>query len=130
METVHTLATVLMDTKEMTVMVSFVFCFRLSLLLHFLYGNHFMQIVITLHALCYMYFCFIETNPACSNITCQNGGSCIHINETNNAVCACNNNFGGQFCEGIKNRNLGLQILPSQTNINFPAVTMYIYIKC
>ena len=47
----------------------------------------------------------LEINPACSLITCQNGGSCIYISETSNAVCSCYNNFAGEFCEGIILRN-------------------------
>ena len=42
-----------------------------------------------------------EINPACANVICLNGGSCIHINETNNNVCVCNFEFTGEFCEGI-----------------------------
>ena len=44
---------------------------------------------------------FLEINPACSNITCQNGGSCMYTNETSNAICSCYSNFAGEFCEGI-----------------------------
>ena len=44
---------------------------------------------------------FSEINPVCFNITCQNGGSCVYINETKNAACVCFNNFVGEFCEGI-----------------------------
>ena len=52
-----------------------------------------------------------EINPACSNITCQNGGSCVYINETSNAICVCFNNFAGVFCEGITIRKFGYQFL-------------------
>ena len=45
-------------------------------------------------------FNFLEINPDCTNIKCQNGGSCIFINETSNAVCTCYNNFAGELCEG------------------------------
>ena len=45
---------------------------------------------------------FVEINPACANITCQNRGSCVYINETSNAVCASYYNFAGLFCEGIR----------------------------
>ena len=49
---------------------------------------------------------FLEINPACANITCQNGGSCLYIEEANNTVCACNNDLNGEFCEGINLHNL------------------------
>ena len=49
---------------------------------------------------------FLEINTACSNITCQNGGSCVYINETSNAICSCYNNFVGEFCQGISIVNL------------------------
>ena len=53
--------------------------------------------------ICYFFTCSIhlEVNPACINIICQHGGSCVYINETKNAVCNCYNNFAGEFCEGI-----------------------------
>ena len=44
---------------------------------------------------------FLVINPTCANVTCSNGGSCIHINETNSNVCVCNFEFTGEFCEGI-----------------------------
>ena len=44
---------------------------------------------------------FPEINPACANIMCQNGGSCLFINETKNTLCVCIDNFNGEFCEGI-----------------------------
>ena len=60
-----------------------------------------------------MYICvfstcsiFLVINPACSNITCQNGGVCIYINETSNAICSCYKNFVGEFCQGITIVNL------------------------
>ena len=43
----------------------------------------------------------LEINPTCANVTCLNGGSCTHINETNTNVCVCNFEFTGEFCEGI-----------------------------
>ena len=43
----------------------------------------------------------IEINPACVNVTCSNGGSCIHINETNDLACDCTFEFTGEFCQGI-----------------------------
>ena len=48
-----------------------------------------------------MFLISLEINPACSQITCQNGGSCIYISEISNAVCSCYRNFAGEFCEGI-----------------------------
>ena len=46
-------------------------------------------------------FIFLEINPACANITCQNGGSCLFIKETRNTLCVCDDNVSGEFCEGI-----------------------------
>ena len=47
------------------------------------------------------YFIFLqEINPSCTNITCQNGGSCLYVNETHNAQCVCLQNYVGQFCQG------------------------------
>ena len=45
-----------------------------------------------------------EINPGCTNITCQNGGSCLYINETHNAECVCRYGFQGQVCEGKNSR--------------------------
>ena len=44
---------------------------------------------------------FPEINPACADITCQNGGSCLYINEPNNAACICDGDFNGESCEGM-----------------------------
>ena len=54
-------------------------------------------------------------NTDCANVTCQNGGSCLFISETNNTVCVCNIGFTGNFCEGIcivHDRSLDLKLLP------------------
>ena len=56
---------------------------------------------------------FLEINPACSNVTCQNGGSCVYISETRNAVCSCYNNFAGEVCEGIIIKNFVISIKDS-----------------
>ena len=58
----------------------------------------------------------LETNPACANITCHHGGSCVFINETSSAVCSCYNNFDGNFCEGIIISTLEVQLLPKICN--------------
>lgn len=45
-------------------------------------------------------FCPTEINPVCADVVCQNGGSCLYINETHNATCVCGEGFYGQLCEG------------------------------
>ena len=49
--------------------------------------------------MCYCFIC-LEINPGCTNVTCQNGGSCLYVNETHNTVCVCLDSFVGEFCEG------------------------------
>ena len=43
----------------------------------------------------------IEINPDCANIICHSGGSCVFIDESNTAVCACTRDFSGEFCKGV-----------------------------
>ena len=64
-------------------------------LLHVYLLNYFLN---KLYLNCYS---FVEINPECDLITCQNGGSCLFINEANTAVCVCTGIFNGEFCEGI-----------------------------
>ena len=104
--TIHTLALVLMAIKGLTVMVSSIFL-EISLFLSvssvsIYYGS-------------YTFSIFLEINPACSNITCHNGGSCAYINETTNNVCECLSKFAGEYCEGITFRTFSKQFL--QRNI-------------
>ena len=47
------------------------------------------------------FFIFLEINPGCVDITCQNGGLCLYVNETHTAVCICPSSYTGQLCEGI-----------------------------
>ena len=98
--TAHILVPVLMVTKGLIVMVSMVHTPVFS-------GDFIYVFIIMAMSIisCYIYStCSIclEINPACSDIICQNGGSCVYINKTSNAVCSCYNNFAGKFCEGIK----------------------------
>ena len=99
METMHTLALVLMVTRVLIVMasISHISC----PFWRFHPGFDIKTGCIMYCVLCYMFSISLEINPACSNITCHNGGSCVYINETSNAVCSCYNNFAGEFCEGI-----------------------------
>ena len=48
-------------------------------------------------------FVATDVNPACENVTCENGGSCIYINDTHNTVCSCRKGYSGQFCQGKVN---------------------------
>ena len=88
--TAYILVPVLMATKGLIVMVS---------LVHAPFFSVDFILIMGVYSTCSI---SLEINPACSDITCQNGGSCIYINESSNAVCSCYNNFAGKFCEGIK----------------------------
>ena len=90
--TMLTLAPVLMAIKGLTVMVSSIFL-EISLFLS--------VISVSIYYGFYTFSILLEINPACSNITCHNGGSCTYINETTNNVCECLSNFAGEYCEGI-----------------------------
>ena len=46
----------------------------------------------------------VEINPGCVNITCHNGGRCLYVNDTHDAVCICLDGFRGLFCEGKKSK--------------------------
>ena len=69
---------------------------------------------------------FLEINSACSNITCQYGGSCLFINETKNAVCACFDGITGEFCEGIRKKTFSLQFIQNNiVNIDLLNIGVY-----
>ena len=86
----------------MLICAIFIFC-KLSACVS-CYGSIFLLLLI-----------FVEINQACADVRCQNGGSCIFTNETNNASCSCNVEFGGRLCQGITivySRSFDLKLLP------------------
>ena len=66
-----------------------------------IYNDVYVTTVSVKISLCHIFLLVLEINPACADVNYPNGGSCIHINETNNNVCVCNFEFTGGSCEGI-----------------------------
>ena len=92
-----------MSTWDKTVQVlAYMFVCLLLFLSIYLFLNSLIWILVSDCVdllICLPCFCFAaEINPGCF-FTCQNGGSCLYINETHNAECVCPKNYFGEFCE-------------------------------
>ena len=100
---IHLLAPVLMATKDWFVMVSLLYLSQF-------YNDVYVTKVSVNISLCHIFLLVLEINPACAGVNCPNGGSCIHINETNNNVCVCNLNSLESL---VKVSYLHMAILPT-----------------